>query len=132
VDPSKLGRWSWMRLRGKSNLTLHLATVYHPVVSAGATSAYQQQRQWLYSKDIDTCPRAALLSDLATSITEWQQEGDQILVISDFNEYVQGPKLLKFFSQFDMKELFFSKHSPVDLRLCYCHNQPNSMRLYQT
>ena len=65
-DPRKLGRWCSNLLRGKNGLKLRIITIYRPVVSKGALSAYQQQRCILYDNDIDTCPRIQLLQDLET------------------------------------------------------------------
>jgi len=34
------------------------------------------------------CPREAILNDLKHDIAEWQEEGNEIIVLTDFNENV--------------------------------------------
>jgi len=41
-DPTGLGRWSWVRLRGKENHFLRVVLVYHPCKSDGHLTTYQQ------------------------------------------------------------------------------------------
>ena len=37
-DPRKLGRWSWVRFRGKNNRHLRVATIYRPCVPVTSTN----------------------------------------------------------------------------------------------
>jgi hypothetical protein len=99
-----------MRFKGKHDLSLRIVTIYRPVISTGATSAYKQQQSYLLSKDIDLCPRSVLLQDLHDNIDLWKQEGDQILIVGDFNEFVNGRVLHQFFRNVGMTEVFDKKH----------------------
>jgi hypothetical protein len=83
-DNSILGRWSWIKVRGRHGLSLVLVTVYRPVHSEGILSAYQQHRSVLLDSGIDTCPRQQLLEDLRQDIQKWLLEGHQIIVAGDF------------------------------------------------
>jgi hypothetical protein len=65
-----MGRWPWIKERGKNNITLIVCTVYRPVKSEGALSTYQQQKSILLEEGKDKCPRAELLTDLETQIKE--------------------------------------------------------------
>jgi hypothetical protein len=52
-------------------------------------------------------PRDRLLHDLGQEIEIWRALGDQILVMGDFNEDVQGPVLTDFFAKFGMRNTSF-------------------------
>ncbi len=119
TDKSVLGRWSWIRLRGSNGRTFRFATVYRPVTSNGAASAYQQHRQILLEQGIDTCPRKQLLTDLQEAISEWIATGDQIVVAGDFNEDVRDHPIRPMFDKFNMHELILAQHG---------NNAPNTFR----
>lgn len=59
-DPCQLGRWNWVLMRGRNQKLIRIITVYRPVVSHGATSTYQQHRQFFNTKSINKCPRQML------------------------------------------------------------------------
>ena len=42
-DPTKLGRWSWIRMEGKQGHHLPVVAAYRPVVSIGIGTVYSQQ-----------------------------------------------------------------------------------------
>jgi hypothetical protein len=51
-----LGRWSWIKLRGKGGIHVRILAVYRPVRSSGFTTTYQEQKRALLNQDIDECP----------------------------------------------------------------------------
>jgi hypothetical protein len=106
-----LGRWSWIKIRGRQGLALVIATVYRPVYSEGVLSTYQQHRGVLLDSGIDTCPRLQLLNDLAEQIKIWLQEGLQVIVAGDFNDDVRGKTISKFFQDLNMNEIILEQHS---------------------
>ena len=111
-DNSILGRWSWLRLRGSNGRTLRFVTVYRPVLSHGATSAYQQHRSVLLEQGIDECPRKKLMEDLRRDLEKWIEEGDQLLVAGDFNEDVRSGLVKSTFDDLNMDECIFRQHGP--------------------
>ena len=66
-DPSGLGRWSWIRIQGKS-CCLQVITIYRPVQSTNVTGVYRQQQSYLMGNGISKCPRQLILDDLAKEI----------------------------------------------------------------
>jgi hypothetical protein len=114
-DPLKLGRWCSLVLRGKRGMKLRVITMYRPVFSTGPLSAYQQQRNVLLDHDIDDCPRLQILNELRDSIVKWKNQGEQLLVIGDFNESIQGSTISQFFEQLDMKELILDLHPTLTI-----------------
>lgn len=89
VDPSGLGRWCWVRFRGKAGVHLRVIVAYRPVFNpSGPTSVYNQHhRHWL-SQNRPGCPRALFSDDLREALQEWIQSGDLILLGIDLNESV--------------------------------------------
>ncbi len=91
-------------------MKLRIITIYRPVYSTGTLSAYQQQRNILLDNDIDTCPRTQLLLELRDCVVKWKNQGEQIIVMGDFNEDIQGSTIRNFFATLDMKELILDMH----------------------
>jgi hypothetical protein len=75
------------------------------VVSNGAASAYQQHRSVLLEKGNDECPRKQLLTDLKEIINKWIVEGDQIVVIGDFNDDIRTGFVKSTFDALNLEEL---------------------------
>jgi hypothetical protein len=80
-DPTLLGRWSWVKIRGCNGLQLLVVTLYRPVISQGALSTYQQHKNILLDKDIDECPRKVILDDLQQEIIKWKDEAMKTISI---------------------------------------------------
>jgi hypothetical protein len=96
TEKTILGRWSWIKIRGRQGLSIVIATVYRPVKSDGVLSTYQQHQSVLLDLGIDACPRQQLLENLSAHIKIWISEGNQIIIAGDFNEDVRS-KTIKFF-----------------------------------
>jgi len=87
-DPSGLGRWSVMTLKGDGVRT-RVVCGYNPCgngkLNSGTT--YQQQRRYFISKDKDlTCPRKRFHDDLIRQLEKWRLDGDRLIVCMDANE----------------------------------------------
>jgi endonuclease/exonuclease/phosphatase family metal-dependent hydrolase len=50
------------------------------------------------------------LKELGEQIEQWINEGLHVIVCGDFNEDVWGPKIINFFTNFNMTELIISQH----------------------
>lgn len=87
TDPTGLGRWSWLYVKGRDRGT-RIIGAYRPNASAPHQhrTVYSQHQQYLRPLGDDTCPREAFFRDLFYSITEWQNAGDRIILMADFNE----------------------------------------------
>jgi len=90
-DPSGLGHWSWIRLKGQGTLITQVIAVYHPCFLDGPLSTYQQHCQGLMQNNQCDCPCKAILADLQTKILAWQEAGDSIILLTDFNKDVCLP-----------------------------------------
>lgn len=87
-DLRKLGRWTWIRTRGKNGITSRIVSAYRPVMSKGPTSTYVQQLQALGPEPNPTCPHIQFNKDLSKEIIQWTESGDHIVIGIDCNEDV--------------------------------------------
>jgi len=60
--------------------------MYCPCFSNGPLTTYQQQVRRLTVQNHIECPRAAILSNLAKDIQQWQDDGDHIILLMDYND----------------------------------------------
>jgi hypothetical protein len=94
-DDKRLGRWSWILLRGNNKHQTRIISAYNPCknknVNFGTT--YQQQRRYFITRKKDlTCPLTLFWPDLIKQIKTWQEPGDKIILFMDHNEHViNGP-----------------------------------------
>ncbi len=112
-DTVGLGRWCWARLRGKHNQYLRVVSVYRPCPANGPLSTYQQHVRHWSSKHLDCCPREKLLNDLKAEVAQWQEAGDQVIILADMNDDVNAPALQKFCRELHLVEAISSMHGPA-------------------
>jgi len=89
-DPSSLGRWCWTRLRGGNGFVLRIILLYQPCFSNGPLSTYQQHLRRLAQMRRFECPWDTILHDLSREMWEWQDEGNHLIVLTDFNDDVMA------------------------------------------
>jgi len=85
-DTSGLGRWCWVRLRGKENHFLRVVSVYRPCKADGHLATYQQQVRGLSKQGKNTCPKQQILDDLKVQVETWQSEGNTVVILGDINK----------------------------------------------
>jgi exonuclease III len=112
TDPTKLGRWTWVRYKGK-HCTLRVICTYRPVYSHNINGSYQQQLNYFLMRGESICPRKKFLQDLSESITLWQKSGDLLIIMGDFNEPINGSCLQSFFTSLQLKEAILSNHKAL-------------------
>ena len=71
-DDAGLGRWVWVRFRGKNKTFARIISVYQP--HKGSTklhpkSVYRQQQRYWLDNDSDVCPLVHFQDDLCALIT---------------------------------------------------------------
>jgi exonuclease III len=88
----KWGRWTSQTLRGKHDRRITVISVYQVVVdtpgSGLVTAAAQQRSLLLDSEDQLTDPRQAFIRDLKLYLDLIISQGDEVLLMGDFNESV--------------------------------------------
>ena len=88
-DQSGMGRWSHFMLEGKHHHKVRFISAYNPCKTQDSTktqTVYNQQKSHLQSQGNNNCPRLQFLLDLVQQIKKWQENGELIVVLMDFNE----------------------------------------------
>ena len=110
-DPSGLGRWSWLRFRGRHDITTTLICAYRPCKpsrNTGINTVYSQHLRYMDDIGDERDPRQAILEDLTRFITECRQNNDQIIVMMDANEDVTSQQLQHWLQQNELTEAIAS------------------------
>jgi hypothetical protein len=84
-DPTGLGRWTSILVRGKQSFVTRIVCTYRPCKSSGPETAYIQQALYFYQINRKGDPRKLFMEDLASAIIGWRQNGERIIVVGDFN-----------------------------------------------
>jgi len=87
-NPSRLGWWSWIHLKGKGKQITRIIVVYQPCTFDGLLLTYQQHCHGLATQGCSKCPHKVLLTNLAQELRSWQDEGNCVIILTDFNEDV--------------------------------------------
>ncbi len=105
-DNSGLGRWSWISFRGKKNCTTRVITAYCAVYNmTGPNTVYSQQLKFL-NKD----PIKAFWDDLASEIHKWQLQGDQIVLMGDWNKETHSAEFVDWYDKLGLIDPILRKH----------------------
>ena len=115
-DPSGLGRWVWLRLRGHRGSHVRIFSAYRPVHNPrDPGSVWSQHWDFLLASDPprDCNPRQAFLTDLSAALQTAYAAGDQILVALDANEptlWQPGNVVDTAFSHTSLQDMHRSRH----------------------
>ena len=106
-DKSGLGRWSWIRVTGKQNCVTRFVSVYGPSARSGAgtNTVYEQHLEFL-----QTDPIKDFWNSLAKEIMEWQNKGEQLILMGDWNEDIAGTPLRNWMEIFGLQEAITDIH----------------------
>ena len=88
-DPTGLGRWVVMTLRGAQGFVTRVVCGYNPCGNSKLQSGttYQQHRRYFLTKHKSSmCPRVKFREDLLAQLLEWRENGDWLIVCLDANE----------------------------------------------
>lgn len=109
-DFRNLGRWAWTRYQGTDNVKLRVISAYRCCDNSGPTTVYSQQRRYFDNLDDDRHPRDIMLQELCEQILNWQNEGDQIILMMDANEHVDFAHIKDVFEAIGLREAIIEKH----------------------
>ena len=113
----KWGRWTAQTLRGKHDRKITIVNVYQVVPdtpgSGKVTSATQQRSLLLDSEDRLSDPREAFLRDLNAYLQSCKTNGEELLVMGDFNERigVERNPTSAILSELGLINLMLTRHS---------------------
>ena len=88
-DPSGLGRWVWVQLRGHHGSRLRIVSAYRPVYNPRDPGSVWSQQQAFFESQVPSRvvdPRQVFLDDLAEMLAKAHADGDQVLLALDANE----------------------------------------------
>jgi hypothetical protein len=95
-DVSGLGRWIWVRYRGRNGTHLRIFTAYRPTASVnGPFTVYAQHRDYFNATNDPRCPRSAFITDLCNDIKTASEDGDNIVLLIDGNEDMRDGHCIK-------------------------------------
>ena len=128
-DPTGLGRWTWTRFWGKGQTCLRVAVVYVSCVSTGPLTVWSQHLAYFNSLNdpawqSNADPRQRLFDDLSASMEEWINDGDQLLVMGDWNGDVRDSDLTEFFAKHSMHEALMDRHGECAPATCNMGSSP--------
>jgi hypothetical protein len=110
ADKSNLGRWSWIRFKGKGDHTLRVITAYCPNPHHGPYTVYAQHNAYYNSIGWDICPRQAFLLDLTETIINFMEMGDHIMLLFDGNSNIKNSDLSNALHKLSLREVTLEKH----------------------
>ena len=88
MDHRGWGRWNWVELQGKNNMTTTIISAYCPCISDSPNSVWSQHLYGMNDMDLedpDTNPRQLFWSDLSKLLKDKQKDGKAIILMGDFN-----------------------------------------------
>ena len=112
ADRSELGRWSWLRLRGRNEVFVRIVSAYrpNPPIANSPMSVYAQQKCTLNLRNDRRCPREAFWDDILKEIATWQEEGDQVVLMLDANQDVRDQVIKNKLATVQMREILLERH----------------------
>ena len=94
-------------------MTLWVICAYRPCTpsTAGLQTTFVQHQRVFDAQGLDRNLQQAILDNLGQSIKQWQEEGDQIVLLMDCNSDVMGTTVADWINQLELSEAITSKHN---------------------
>jgi len=123
-NPLGLGRWCWIRICGPKGFSLWVILMYCPCFSTGPLMTYQQQVWQLTKIHRFECPRMAILLDISKEILGWQELGDHVMLLMDFNDPVMDQSVKSWAAKLGLVEAITWLHQEHPPPTFQCGSQP--------
>ena len=108
-DPTGLGRWSWIRLKG-NNCIIRVVTAYRPCSSSGPETVYSQHKCYYSQRNPNIEPCSQILHDLSTHLNTWTDNGEVIIPSMDANDDIRKDPILSFINNAGLIDPILSQH----------------------
>ena len=94
-------------------MTLRVITAYRSCIpsSSGVNTTFVQHQRVFDAQGRVENPRQAILDDLGTAIHQWQEEGDQIVLLMDCNSEICGTEIKTWINNLELTESITSRHA---------------------
>jgi hypothetical protein len=111
ANPTGLGRWTSLAIKGPSNHTFRIVSAYFPCDNAtGETTVYTQHKEYLREVNRTTDPRKAMMEDFGKTLLLWSERGGKIIVFADSNDDIRTGAVNDMFLQYSLKEHITRRH----------------------
>jgi exonuclease III len=92
-DDTGLGRWAWVRYKGKGETFLRVVGAYRPNPKAyGENTVFIQHQRYLLTQHDSRDSQLAFDQDLEKAIKSWSNAGDHMVIAMDANDDLRnGP-----------------------------------------
>ena len=109
-DPTGLGRWSWMLMRGKRDTITRVITAYCPCKPqlSGTTGQHTVYAQHLRHSSKE--PIRAFWEDLGKELNTWINKDEQIILCGDWNADITNTEITSFMAARGLKEAILHRH----------------------
>jgi exonuclease III len=126
-DDKDLGRWSYLKILGKGR-TILLVTIYQVCDThgqRGSRTAHTQQVSLLVRQRQTVSPLRAFIADFQLQVTEWLQEGYELVIAGDINKELGNDinGFTSITSQHNLVEIIQHRHGIANEPPTYAHGQ---------
>jgi hypothetical protein len=110
-DLTGLGRWVWMRYKGKGEHHLRVVGAYRPnPQGTGEHTVHAQHQKYFLQKAGNRDPRLAFTQDLSNQIKKWALLGDQIVIALDANDDLRDGSVQRMMARQGLREALLTRH----------------------
>jgi hypothetical protein len=110
-DKTGLGRWVWMRYKGKGGMHLRVVGAYRPNSKGeGENTVYMQHQRYLLVQKDPRDSQMAFHQDLEQAIKTWSAVGDHIVIALDANDDLQNGPVKRLMARQGLQEAILTKH----------------------
>jgi exonuclease III len=110
-DETGLGRWVWLRYKGKGGMHLRVVGAYRPNPKGeGENTVYMQHQRYLLKHQDPRDSQLAFDQDLQQAIKTWNEVGDHIVIALDANDDLRNGPVKRLMARQGLQEAILTKH----------------------
>ena len=112
-DPTKLGRWTWVRIGGKDSIATVFISAYQPCKNtSGLHTVWSQQEHYFKEQEDIQVPGvyALFICDLCKFLGELRDDGNHVVLGIDASDDIRDGKVTKALLEVGILETVVSNH----------------------
>ena len=121
-DPTGLARWVSVLCEGRSNHKLRFVYACNPCYSTGLNTVYQQHVRYLDTENSNETPHAAFKKDFKPALSEWLDNGDELVVSIDANQDVRKGRLQRMFKSLGLHNAITTRYPHLPMPATHARN----------